>query len=92
MITEYQKALNSAKYKTNLKYDKTILSKRNKKQRKRDIIIFKPPFSLNVDSKIVKQFLNLITTTVDKYHQYKKYLSATQIEYYTAAQATSKAK
>merc|ERR1712240_78922 len=57
----YQKALNSANYKDNLKYDSTITSKRNKKRRKRDIIFFNPPFSLNVNSKKGKHFLNLIT-------------------------------
>ena len=49
---EYQKALNSANYKNNLTYDKTILSKRNKKQRKRNIIFFNPTFSLYVNSKM----------------------------------------
>ena len=39
--SEYQKALNSANYKDTLKYDKTILPKRNK--RKWDIIFFNPP-------------------------------------------------
>ena len=59
---KYQKALNSANFKDNLKYDKTTLSKRNKKQRKRGIIFFNPPFSLNICYKIGKQLLNLNTT------------------------------
>ena len=74
---EYQKALNSANYKNNLTYDKTILSKRNKKQRKRNIIFFNPTFSLYVNSKMGKQFLNLITPSFDENHPYKKYLTAT---------------
>ena len=91
-LSEYQKALNSANYKDNLKYDNTILSKINQKQRKRDIIFFNLPFSLNVNSKIGKKFLNLITTSFDENHPYKKYLTATKLKYLTAAQAISKAK
>ena len=71
MNSEYQKALNSAKYKTNLKYDKTLLSKRNKKQRKIDIMSINQPLSLNVNSKIEKQFLSLITTSSNINHPYE---------------------
>ena len=77
---EYQKALNSANYKDNLKYDNTISPKSNKKQRKRDIIFFNPPFSLNVNSKIGKQFLHLITTTFDENHPYNKIFNRNTIK------------
>ena len=77
---EYQKALNSANYKNTLKYDKTTLPERNKKQRKRDIIYFNPPFSLNISSKIGKQFLNLITTSFDENHPFHKIFNRNTIK------------
>ena len=55
------------------------------------MIFFNPPFSLNVNSKIEKQFFNLITTSFDENNPYKK-ITATQLKYHTAAQAISKAK
>ena len=42
--SEYQKALQSANYKENLKYDKTTLSNKNKRQRRSNILFFNPPF------------------------------------------------
>ena len=67
------------------KYE-TILTKRNKRQRKRDMIIFNPPFSLTVSYKIGKQFLILIKTSFDEKYTYKKYSIATQLKYHTVVQ------
>ena len=81
-----------ANYKDNIKQVKTILSKRNKKEIKQDIILFNPPITLILNYYIGKQFLNLVTTSFDKNHSYKKYLTTTGLKYHTAAQAISKAK
>ena len=90
--SEYQKALNSVNYKDTLKYDKTTLLKRNKIQRKRDIIFFNPPFSLNVSSKMGKQFLNLITTSFDENHPHNKISNRNTLKYYKIIQIISEAK
>ena len=92
MKSEYRKALNSANQKGNLRYDKTILSKRNKKQRKTDIKFVNSSFSLNVNSKIGKQLLIIIITSFDENHPYKKYSTGSQLKYHTAVQAILKAK
>ena len=66
----YQNSLNSANYKHKLVYNQPLTRKNNK--RKRDIIYFNPPFNLNVETKIGKQFLNLINTHFDNNHAYRK--------------------
>ena len=63
----YQSALKSANYKFNLTYQKA--NKTTKKQRKRKIIYFNPPFSLTVATKIGKEFLNLVKKHFDTYHK-----------------------
>ena len=58
----YQNSLNSANYKHKIVYDQPLIGKNNK--RKRNIIYFNPSFKLNVASKVGKQFLNFINTSV----------------------------
>ena len=70
----------------------TILSNSINKQRKWDVIFFIPALSFNVNYKIGKQCLNLITKAFDRNNPYKRYLIAVQLKYQTAAQAISKAK
>jgi len=67
----YQSALKSANYKFNLTYQKAN-EKTTKKQRKRKIIYFNPPFSLTVATKIGKEFLNLLNKHFDTNHPYHK--------------------
>ena len=66
----YQSALKSANHKFNLAYQNQ--NKTTKKQRKRKIIYFNPPFSLTVATKIGKEFLNLVKKHFDENHPYHK--------------------
>ena len=66
----YQSALKSANHKFNLAYQNP--NKTTKKQRKRKIIYFNPPFSLTVATKIGKEFLNLVKKHFDENHPYHK--------------------
>ena len=43
-------------------------------------MFFNPPFSLNVSSKIGKQFLNLITTPFDENHPFHKIFNRNTIK------------
>jgi len=74
----YQTALKSANYKFDLTYQNT--SNKNKKQRKRKIIYFNPPFSLTVATKIGKEFLKLIDHYFDKNHPYHKIFNRNTIK------------
>ena len=60
----YQAALNEAGYSHQLEYEEieseSENSKKDKKNRKRKIIWFNPPFSKSVKTKVGKEFLNLV--------------------------------
>ena len=57
----YQEALEYSKYNYELKYDDEIKNKtKTKRNRKRKIIYFQPPFSLSVKTKIGSRFLGLV--------------------------------
>ena len=55
-----QDALDKSGYKYNLKYKANIDTPSNKKERKRNVIWFNPPYSKNVKTNIGKIFLNFI--------------------------------
>ena len=59
-VIPYQDALDKSGYKHKLKYKANIYTASNKKQRKRNIIWFNPPYSKHVKTNIGKIFLNLI--------------------------------
>ena len=59
-VIPYQDALDKSGYKHKLKYKANIDIVSNKKQRKRNIIWFNPPYSKNVKTNIGKIFLNFI--------------------------------
>ena len=59
-VIPYQDVLDKSGYKHKLKYKTNIDTATNKKQRKRNIIWFNPPYSKNVKTNIGKIFLNLI--------------------------------
>ena len=62
-VTPYQDALNKSRYKHKLKYQANTDTGNNKKQRKRNIVWFNPPYSKNVKTNIGKLFINLIKNT-----------------------------
>ena len=71
-FTPYQDALDKSGYKHKLKYQANINTANNKKQRKRNIIWFNPPYSKNVKTNIGKIFLNLIRKHFPSHHKFHK--------------------
>ena len=70
--TEYEEALQKSGYKrTSLKFDPNQLQK-PKRQRKRKIIWFNPPFSKNVKTNVAKTFLHLIDKHFPRTHKLHK--------------------
>ena len=71
-VISYQDALDKSGYKHKLKYKANIDTVSNKKQRKRNIIWFNPPYSKNVKTNIGKIFLNLIKKHFSPHHKFHK--------------------
>ena len=58
----YQEALNRAGYKHKLEFEEpTNQQGKKKRQRKRNISYFTPPYNTNVKTRIGKEFLKIIT-------------------------------
>ena len=58
----YQEALNRAGYKHKLEYTENVENPARRK-RKRDVIYFNPPFNMNVETNIGKEFLKLVDSS-----------------------------
>ena len=71
-VISSQDALDKSGYKHKLKYKVNIDTVSNKKQRKRNIIWFNPPYSKNVKTNIGKIFLNLIKKHFPPHHKSHK--------------------
>ena len=56
----YQEALNKSGFNHQLKFQPPNLAKPKKRYRKKEVIWFNPPFSLNVKTNIGKEFLRLV--------------------------------
>ena len=52
----YQEALNKSGYDYKLKYQKNTSATNSKQQRKRNIIWFNPPYSMNVATNVARFF------------------------------------
>ena len=59
-IPPYQNALNMSGYDYVMKYEETQATQKEKKNRKRRIIWYNPPWSVNCSTKIGAKFLNLV--------------------------------
>ena len=70
-VTPYQHALDKSGYKHKLKYQANTNTANNKKQRKRNIIWFNPPYIKNVKTNIGKIFLNLMKKHFPSHHTVK---------------------
>ena len=69
----YEKALHEAGHSVNLKYQPNPPNNNNQqKSRKRHIIWYNPPYSINVKTNIGKLFLNLVTKHFPKGHPLNK--------------------
>ena len=79
-VIPYQDALDKSGYKHKLKYKANIDAVSNKKQRKRNIISFNPPYSKNVKTNIGKIFLNLIKKHFPPHHKFHKLFNTTTVK------------
>ena len=66
----YEKALNEAGYNCKLTYQTPATS--NKRKRYRKAIYFKPPYSISVETNVIKLFLNLKSKHFPKGHKLNK--------------------
>ena len=62
-IPPFQEALRKSGYKHVLEYEPAQEKKKNKRTRSRPVTWFNPPFSLNVKSRVGKEFLSLLDTS-----------------------------
>ena len=68
--TTYHDALKSSGYTTSLSYNKHKQATRPRRNRKRNIIWYNPPFSSNVKTNIGKTFLKLVSKHFPRQHKY----------------------
>ena len=68
----YQEALDKSGYKDQLTFQKTSTNDTQRRQRKRNILWFNPPFSKSVVTKIGKIFLRLIDKHFPPHHNLHK--------------------
>ena len=68
----YQEALKKSGYDDKLKYQKNTSTTNSKQQRKRNIIWFNPPYSMNVATNVGRFFLNLINKHFPLHHKFSK--------------------
>ena len=68
----YQEAPKKSGYDYKLKYQKITSTTNSKQQRKRNIICFNPPYSMNVATNVGRFFLNLINKHFPPQHKFSK--------------------
>ena len=77
----YQKSLEKCGYRQTLKYhpaDKNVSN--NKRNSKRNVVWFNPPFSISVKTKVGNYFLNLIKKYFPQRHEFSKLFSHNTIK------------
>ena len=79
-VTPYQTTLDKSGYKHKLKYQSNIITPNNKKQRKRNIIWFNPPFNKSVKANIGKMFLIFIKKHFPSHHKFHKLLNKNTVK------------
>ena len=70
---QYNNALKSSGYKEPITYQKR--TNKRPRSRKRKIIWFNPPFSLNVKTNVAKRFLAIVDKNFPKNHKFRKILN-----------------
>ena len=75
---EYQEALRKSGYTDELRYEKS--SGNSKRQRRRKILWYNPPFSANVKTNVGRLFLKLVRTHFHKNHRYHKIFNMNTIK------------
>ena len=76
----YEKALKESGYDVELKYIHPQEEQPKKRNRKRKVIWFNPPFNKNVSTPIANRFLNLVDKSFPKGHKYHKLFNRNNIK------------
>ena len=71
-LTRLKKALKKSGYNHKLKYQKNTSTATTKQQRKRKIIWFNPPYSMNIATNVGCYFLNLVNKHFPLHHKFSK--------------------
>ena len=74
----YCEALRQSGHKDDIQYNRQ--PERQKKQRKRKVTWFNPPFNLNVTTNIAKEFLKLVDKHFPKHHRYYKLFNRSSVK------------
>ena len=75
---QYNAALESSGYQDKITYNNR--PKRNRKPRRRQIIWFNPPFSLNVKTKVAERFFAILEKNFPKKHKFHKILNRNTVK------------
>ena len=76
----YEDKLHQSGYQQKLKYNPANTETHNKRNHKRNIIWFNPPFSRNVSTKIGKCFLNLLDKHFPRNHRFHKIFNRNNVK------------
>ena len=79
-VSIYQEALDKSGYNHKLTFQKTSTNNTQRRQRKRNIIWFNPPFSKSVVTKISKTFLRLIDKYFPSHHKLHKLFNQNNVK------------
>ena len=71
-LTRLKKALKKSGYDHKLKYQKNTSTATSNQQRKRKIIWFNPPYSMNIATNVGCYFLNLVNKHFPLHHKFSK--------------------
>ena len=74
---DYNEALSKSGYRDKIKYEETHQRKKN---RKRKILWFNPPFSANVKTNIGKRFMGLVQKHFPPHHQYRSLFNKNNVK------------
>ena len=76
----YEDALSQSGHNTELKYTPPQGNSGRRKNRKRNIIWFNPPFSKNVKTKVAEEFLKLLDKHFPQRHKYRKLFNRNNVK------------
>ena len=79
-ILQYQLSIQNNAYKEELKYEPNNTCTTRKRQRKRNILYYHPPFCSSVKTNIGKEFLKLVNKHFGKNNKYHKILNRNNIK------------
>jgi hypothetical protein len=74
---DYDEALAKSGYRDKIKYEETHQRKKN---RKRNILWFNPPFSANVKTNVGKRFMSLVQKHFPPHHQYRSLFNKNNVK------------